>query len=208
MQSKGISLNAPLARIAITIVIFVAFTVDHGASQKFNAAAKSATPVTDAKAAVTPSAVSHTSATVSRTASQDPVRSAIVKILNDRTLFGKDFPAALAFLSSWTKINERQVAFYPDRVVGSTRYTTLDAAQQAASALRQAVAGPQPAPSAEFADLLKGVPTQFPFRVEIISSFPDDGSIRLAWSAPQATPGVSQQFSDPGQAALQFFDPG
>ncbi|MCG3160972.1 MAG: hypothetical protein JMDDDDMK_02068 [Acidobacteria bacterium] len=195
MQSKSISLYALLARTAITIVIFAAFTVDHSASQKSNAATKSTNLIT-------------TLAAPSRSASQDPVRSAIVKILNNRTLFGKDFPTALAFLSSWNQISERQVEFYPDRVVGSTRYTTLDAAQQAAGALRQAVAGPQPKPSPEFADLLKGVPTQFPFRVDVIPFFPDDGSIRVAWVAPPSAPGVSRGFSDPAQTAPQFFDPG
>lgn len=209
MQPKRISLNILLALLAIVSIKSMALAVDLSAPQKLTAATILAIPITDGpitdgSAVAMAGAVSHSTSAPS----QDPVRSAIVKILNDRTLFGRDFPAALAFLSSWSQIGEREVHIYPDRIVGATQYKTLEEAQQAADRLRQATAGPRPTPSPEFVELLRGVPSQFPFRVEVISFFSDDGSIRLAWSAPQASPGVSQQVSDPAQTALQFFDPG
>ncbi|MEK7830715.1 MAG: hypothetical protein AAB401_06480 [Acidobacteriota bacterium] len=138
---------------------------------------------------------------------QDPVKDAIVKILNDRTLFGKDLPAALAYLPSWSQINERQVEIYPDRIVGSLVYKTTQEAQQAAARLREATAGPRLTPNPEFADLLRGVPNQFPFSVEVIPYFPDDGSIRVAWTAPVIISAPPPELRNQAQQALQFFDP-
>jgi hypothetical protein len=119
--------------------------------------------------------------------------SSLVKILTDRTLWGKDFPTVLAYLQSWEQTGERKVAVFPSQVVGTTLYKTREDAQQAAMKLTRAMEAPQPRPKPEFAALLREVPPQqpIPLRLEVIPFFPDDGSVRVAWTGP----------------SLQLFDP-
>lgn len=202
MQPQRNSISSSVIRL-LTLLLLTVMSIASfdGTAGKLHAAARSA--ITKA-----PLEVSGAPLTVNLAIAQDPVKDAIVKILNDRTLFGKDLPAALAYLPSWSQINERQVEIFPDRIVGSLVYKTTQEAQQAATRLREATAGPRLTPNPEFADLLKGVPSQFPFNVEVIPYFPDDGSIRVAWTAPIVIPAPPPELIDQAQQALQFFDPG
>lgn len=113
-------------------------------------------------------------------------RKTVAQILSDRSLWGKDFPTVLAFLGSWSTVNEPNVFVFPNRVVGSTQYKTRDAAQQAAARLSEAMKATRARPKAEFADLLRGVPAQAPpqLRVEVIRFLPDDDFFHVAWSNP------------------------
>ena len=110
----------------------------------------------------------------------------VVQILTNRALWGKDFPTALAFLESWNRINEQKIFMFTNRVVGSTRYKTREAAQQAAARLSEAMKTPRSRPKPELADLLQGVPAQAPsqLRVEVVRFLPDDDFFHVAWSNP------------------------
>lgn len=116
---------------------------------------------------------------------QHPPPSPLVKILKDPTLWGKDYPAALAYLDSWNKIGKRIVAVFPNQLVGTTPYETREEADQKAKDLAQAMQRPQPRPNADFDELLDDArKTPPPFQTEGISVFPDDLSNRVAWTGP------------------------
>jgi len=107
------------------------------------------------------------------------------KILTDPALWGKGFPSVLAYLPSWTRIDERSVAVSPDKVVGATRYSTPEAASAQVRKLTTALRGPKRKPSSEFADLLKPILGQPPpFQVTAVPLQEDD-SVHVAWVGPQ-----------------------
>jgi hypothetical protein len=106
--------------------------------------------------------------------------SVVVKILNTRGLWGKDFPAALLSLPAWERVGERLVAIFPDRIVGTTPFRTRDAAQPTRATFDQAVSQPAPTPNSPFADLFKNVAAgPLPFQSDVIQIF-DDDSFRIA----------------------------
>ncbi len=107
----------------------------------------------------------------------------LAEILNDRELWGKDLPAALALSSSWSRVGERTLAVFPGRILGATPYNTPQDAQRAASQMARAMSEAPPRPSPEFADLLaRGRAKQaIPFRATLISLV-DDDAVHLAWA--------------------------
>ncbi|NIQ04496.1 MAG: hypothetical protein GWO20_01825 [Candidatus Korarchaeota archaeon] len=127
-------------------------------------------------------AMNLTFACVTKVIQQQPP-SPLAKILKDQTLWGKDYPAALAYLESWSKIGERTVEVFPEGVLGTTPYNSPEKVQQAAKQLAQAMKEPQPQPNDEFEDLLreprKNPP---PFQAEVISFLADVDSMRVVWT--------------------------
>jgi hypothetical protein len=116
---------------------------------------------------------------------QQVARASLAKIFSDRTLWGRDFSAVLAFLESWSRIDEQKIYVFPDRVVGGKRHKTREDAQQAATKLIEAMKATRPRPRPEFLELLRGVPAQAPdqLRVEVITFLPDDESLHVAWTS-------------------------
>jgi hypothetical protein len=114
---------------------------------------------------------------------QQPPPSPVVKILNDRTLWGKDYPAALAYLSSWNKINERTVALFPEGVLGNTPYNSPENAQQVVRQLATAMEQPQPQPKDEFDELLREArKNPPPFQAKTTSFLSEIDSMRIVWA--------------------------
>ena len=112
---------------------------------------------------------------------QQPAPSPIVKILKDKTLWGKDYPAALAYLSSWNKIGERTVTIFSVQAVGYTRYETHEKAQRTASELARAMKEPQPQPNDEFDDLIgEVIKRPPPFQAREVTLL-EDGATRVGW---------------------------
>lgn len=138
----------------------------------------------------------------------------LAKILSDRTLWGRDFPTVLAFLDSWSRINEQKIYIFPDRVVGGTRYKTREEAQQAAARLSEAMRATRPRPKPEFLELLRGVPSQAPdqLRVEAITFLPDDDYFHVAWTSQSLRFGaqnlsvatVRERLGPPEKTALEL----
>lgn len=126
---------------------------------------------------------------LSVTSAQAPQPS-LLQILANRSVFGKDFPAALASVPAWAAVEERRVVVLAHEVVGGTPFTTKEEAEKRALRLRQAlqnrVTFRPGTPLAESSATLS--------RVQAIS-FPEDDSVRVAVSdsspeliAPQLTP--------------------
>lgn len=113
-------------------------------------------------------------------AGQGDQASDIVKILSTRTLWGKDFPAALSSLPHWNRIGERTVALFPDRFLGATPFRTAEAAQPTRVALSQALSQTAPSPVPAFVELLGRLTGRpFPFQSDVVQSV-DDDSYRVA----------------------------
>lgn len=110
---------------------------------------------------------------------------ALAKILNDRELWGKDFPIVLAYLPIWKQVDEDEVAIFPNQVVSETRYKSRDEAGEKLTKMQQVALKRPPKPKPQF---LKSVvaPTDEapPFKIELNSKFKDDGLTRVAWIAP------------------------
>jgi hypothetical protein len=110
--------------------------------------------------------------------------SPLTKILTTRSLWGKDYSEALAFLRAWPRINERSVAIFPNQVVGNTPYDTPEEAKRAAEALAEALKAPPPKPNFAFESLLKeALNRPPPFQPQVIPRFEDD-SARVALTGP------------------------
>lgn len=92
-------------------------------------------------------------------------------ILNDNSLWGKDFSAALPSLPAWQQVGEPQVTVFSDRIIGSRTYERPEAAQSGATELRRALATPRPA--------LPGATAARNFRAETLTLLEDD-SVHVA----------------------------
>jgi hypothetical protein len=110
----------------------------------------------------------------------------VTQVLAKAGIWGKDLPSLLAFMESWNRINEPKIHVFPDRVVGSTRYTKREEAQAAAARLSDAMKATRSRPKPQAADLLGGVSAQAisQLRVEVIKFLPDDDYYHVAWVNP------------------------
>ncbi len=110
----------------------------------------------------------------------------MTRVLADRTVWGKDFPTALAFVESWGRAGERRLYVFPDRVVGATQHRTSDDAKRAATKLSEAMRTARRRARPGFEELLRGAPTQSPaaLRVEVVRLEPDDEYFHVAWVSP------------------------
>ena len=69
-----------------------------------------------------------------------PAKRTIDAILSDPTLWGKDFPLALASLQSWPEAGERSVLIFQNRIVGATTPKTRQEAEQKAKKVTEVMA--------------------------------------------------------------------
>lgn len=115
---------------------------------------------------------------------------AVVRILEDRALWGKDFYGLLASLASFQQAGEQRLQVFADRVVGTKRYDSLAEAQRRVPALEQALK------RAEDQRLAAAVLRRYQAQPLILKptaiQFVDDGSYRVAALQPDA------QFLAPG----------
>jgi hypothetical protein len=116
-------------------------------------------------------------------AGQGDEKATLVKIFTTRALWGKDSPAALAFLPAWRRIGERTIAIFPDRIVGATPFKTAEEAQQARATVDRAFTE-RPPIAPEFEELLARFTREpAPFQAAVIR-FLEDDSFRIALTAP------------------------
>lgn len=106
----------------------------------------------------------------------------VARVLNDRTLWGRDFPTALAFVESLGRAGERRVYVFPDRVVGATQHRTQDEARRSAARLAEAMKANRRRARPAYEELLRGVPLQAPatLRAEVVRLEPDDEYYHVA----------------------------
>jgi len=102
---------------------------------------------------------------------------AIVKILSNQAVFGKDFAAGLRSMPAWNALKEREIAVFSARIVGSTPFDTKQAAEKRASQLNEALTKLQAQFKPEFSAISEAPPR--PLRVEAIP-FPEDDSYHAA----------------------------
>jgi hypothetical protein len=139
---------------------------------------------------------------------------AIVRILNDRSLWGEDFYRLLPVLSSFQKAGEQRIVIFADRVVGTNRYRSLREAETRNRALESALQrGDQPLAGA--ARRLYQV--QQPIAMEPTAiQFLDDRSFRVAAPAPngQLLPAglkiatVQERLGKPEKVTKELLDDG
>lgn len=107
--------------------------------------------------------------------------SSLVRILNNRAVFGKNFGAILQSLPAWNSYGEHEVAIFADHVVGATRHETRAEAQKGAAELNATFLKVQAHFKPEFSTLAPSAPA--PFHAEA-TAFPEDDSYRVAIADP------------------------
>ncbi|MGB9181729.1 MAG: hypothetical protein WCB68_21040 [Pyrinomonadaceae bacterium] len=103
----------------------------------------------------------------------------IEDILTDATLWGKDFPSALAALPAFSQAGEREVAIFPDRIVGRTKQQQRAQAAPRAARLNLTLSRTQrliPRSTKLLSVMGQG---RISLTAEVIL-FPDDKSYRIA----------------------------
>lgn len=106
----------------------------------------------------------------------------VERILTDPRLWGEDAFALFGSLDRWRNVGETSVLIYPDRVVGGTRFETLEEAKQRARQIAKAMQRPGAKPRPPFAAqyrqaLSKKTP---PLEIEA-ARFLEDDSFRVIW---------------------------
>lgn len=102
---------------------------------------------------------------------------ALVRILSNQAVFGKDFAAALRGLPAWNALEEREVVVFTHQIVGATPYDTKQAAEKRATQLNEALTKAQAQFKSEFGAMSVAAPRAM--HVEGIP-FPEDDSYRAA----------------------------
>lgn len=101
----------------------------------------------------------------------------VLRVLGNRAVFGKDFAAALRSLPAWNALEEREIAVFTNRVVGSTSFDKKSDAEKRTLQLNTALTKAQAQFRPEFSPMAEApVPS---LRVEAIP-FPEDDSYRAA----------------------------
>lgn len=115
----------------------------------------------------------------------------IEDILTDQSLWGKDFPSVLVSLPAFTRAGEQQVAVFPDKILGRTKYTKRTAPPVARLARELKATSNRSPLSPKVRTLLsQGVISLTPQVLQL----PDDKTFRLAAVGPSAeflAPGLS-----------------
>ena len=101
----------------------------------------------------------------------------VAPILTNRTIFGKDFAAALRSLPAWNALGEREVTVFAHQVVGATSFDSKPDAEKRASQLNEALSKEQAKLKSEFSTLSEAAPGVL--RVEGIA-LPEDDSFHAA----------------------------
>ncbi len=113
---------------------------------------------------------------------QEPQPSLLVRILKDDSLWGKDYPAVLAYIQSWNKIEETKIGIFPLVVVGTTIYKNQDEAKQKAEELSRSLQETPPLPNENFEEFLRDARNRpAPFQVGTFLD-PEDKSTQLQWA--------------------------
>lgn len=140
---------------------------------------------------------------------------AVVRILDDRALWGEDFYGLLASLATFQQAGEPRIQVFADRVVGTKRYDGLAEAQRRARALEQALRSPKDQSYA--AGVRRRYATQRPLALNPTAiQFVDDGSYRVAVLAPDArflpaglkTATVLERLGKPEKVTTELLDDG
>lgn len=112
-------------------------------------------------------------------------------ILADPTLWGKDFPAAVAALPAFNQAGERQVELFPNRIIGRAKQRERPQVEQRVGRLDQSIKSTQNiAPRSTRLSALMNK-ARVPLKAEVIL-LKDDRTFRLA------AVGASPQFIAPG----------
>jgi len=127
----------------------------------------------------------------------------VIKIVTNRSVFGKDFPTALASLPGWASQDERQVTVFSHQIVGATAFDTKAEAEKRVTQLNKRLRNLRPRFKPELGALARArVPR---LRAQVVP-FSEDDSIRLALSNPgwelinpQLTPARLQEALGPPQ---------
>jgi hypothetical protein len=110
----------------------------------------------------------------------EAARRTLEAILADKEVWGKGFGMVVASLPAWAAGGVDKVLVFPEQVVGATAFKT-DADAAAARAKLAEVKVPKeyaPRAAAATAHQVADAPALKP---QVLKSFADDGSIRLAW---------------------------
>jgi hypothetical protein len=103
----------------------------------------------------------------------------LVQILNNRSVFGKDFPAVLRGLPAWNAQGEQEVVVFAHRAVGATALDTKEESEKRAAQLNDMLLKLQVQFKPDFRSLAEAPTGRL--RAEAIA-FPEDDSQRVAVS--------------------------
>jgi hypothetical protein len=117
-----------------------------------------------------------------------PSKPSLAAILTDSTLWGKDFPVALASLQSWSKAGQRTVMIFQDRIVGGIPFKSREEAEQKGKEVTDAMMRTEFKPKPGFEAMFRGVAPKpaAELKAEVIERFQDDDSVRIASTGPGA----------------------
>lgn len=117
-------------------------------------------------------------------AAQSEQAATIARILNTKSLWGKDFPAAVASLPTWKRFDEQSIVIMRNRVVGRTPFKSVETAQALVAGVRDWITQPAPQPAERFQALLSEFVNRPPsLQTEVVRSSEDD-SQRVAVTGP------------------------
>ncbi|MBI3909714.1 MAG: hypothetical protein HY320_02130 [Armatimonadetes bacterium] len=107
-------------------------------------------------------------------------------ILTDRTLWGQDWPLAVAHLTAWSRAGESKVEIFLDALRGTTPYENTEQATKAASQLAAATKEPQPRLKAEVVARLGTRVNQraASMQARVVRLYTEDESTRIVWTGP------------------------
>lgn len=116
-----------------------------------------------------------------------PNTSVLERMLTDSHLWGEDGLALFASLDRWSNVGETSVFIYPDRVIGGTRFATLEEARQRATQIAAAIQRPGAQLRPPFAAHYRLALAKRPLPVEIEAArFLEDDSFRVTWRRKDA----------------------
>jgi hypothetical protein len=116
-----------------------------------------------------------------------PNTSVLEGMLTDSHLWGEDGFALFASLDRWSNAGETSVLIYPDRVIGGTRFETLEDARQRASQIAAAIQRPGAKLRPQFAAHYRLALAKRPLPLEIEAArFLEDDSFRVIWQRKDA----------------------
>lgn len=134
-------------------------------------------------------------------------RKQLEKILTTKELWGKDFPQLLTRLKGWGEAGEERVAVFPNRVVGTTPYRKAELAEAKVERLATGMRSLQKDFTPAITPLIQGVTDDMPrrFKPQVIQSFADDDSARLAW-VPEAGEAAAPVFIPKGLKVTDVYE--
>ena len=101
----------------------------------------------------------------------------VLKVLSNRAVFGKDFVTALRSLPAWNALEEREIAVFTNRIVGSTSFDTKSEAEKRTLQVNNALTKAQVQFRPEYSPMAEAPARSL--RAEAIP-FPENDSYRAA----------------------------